>query len=69
MDLNLKDKIIIVIGGLKGIGWGIMVFIVVEGVIFFIIGRNEEDVFKVVKIIRNIGWNVVYGIVELIILE
>ncbi len=69
MDLNLKDKIIIVTGGSKGIGWGITASIAAEGAIPFIIGRNEEDVLKAVKTIRNTGRNAAYGIAELTIPE
>jgi len=43
MDLQLKDKVIIVSGGAKGIGEGISKVLAGEGAIPFIIGRNEED--------------------------
>jgi L-fucose dehydrogenase len=43
MDLQLKDKLIMVSGGAKGIGRGIVHSLVREGAIPFIIGRNEED--------------------------
>jgi L-fucose dehydrogenase len=43
MDLNLKDKVIIVSGGAKGIGEGITHVLAREGAIPFIVGRNEED--------------------------
>jgi len=43
MDLLLKDKVIIVSGGAKGIGEGISKVLAAEGAIPFIIGRNEED--------------------------
>jgi L-fucose dehydrogenase len=43
MDLQLKDKIIIVSGGAKGIGEGIVRVLAREGAIPFIVGRNEED--------------------------
>ena len=41
MDLNLKDKIIIVSGGAKGIGEGIVKVLAAEGAMPVIIGRNE----------------------------
>jgi L-fucose dehydrogenase len=49
MDLKLKDKIIIVSGGAKGIGEGIVKVLAAEGAVPVIIGRNEEDNLKVVN--------------------
>jgi L-fucose dehydrogenase len=43
MNLDLTDKVIIVSGGAKGIGEGIVKVLAAEGAIPFIIGRNEED--------------------------
>jgi len=43
MDLLLKDKVIIVTGGAKGIGLGIVEVLAKEGAIPVIIGRSEED--------------------------
>ena len=43
MDLQLKDKVIIVTGGAKGIGAGITKSLAAEGAIPVIIGRNKED--------------------------
>lgn len=43
MDLQLKDKIIIVTGGAKGIGEGIVRVLANEGAIPVIVGRNETD--------------------------
>ncbi len=43
MDLKLKDKLIIVSGGAKGIGAGIVRVLAEEGAIPIILGRNEED--------------------------
>jgi NAD(P)-dependent dehydrogenase (short-subunit alcohol dehydrogenase family) len=49
MDLNLKDKIIIVTGGAKGIGESIVRVLSAEGAIPVIFGRNEEDNNKLIK--------------------
>ncbi|SIN71237.1 L-fucose dehydrogenase [Chitinophaga niabensis] len=43
MDLGLKDKIIIVTGGAKGIGAAISAVLAEEGAFPVIIGRNEAD--------------------------
>jgi L-fucose dehydrogenase len=43
MDLQLQDKVIIVSGGAKGIGEGIVRALAAEGATPVIIGRNEED--------------------------
>jgi L-fucose dehydrogenase len=56
MELNLKDKIIIVTGGAKGIGEGISKSLAREGAIPVIIGRDENDNLKTVDFInKNIG--------------
>lgn len=41
MDLNLKNKVFFVIGGVSGIGAGISWVLVVEGVLFVIVGCNK----------------------------
>jgi L-fucose dehydrogenase len=43
MDLGLKDKVVIVTGGAKGIGEGIVAVLVNEGAIPVIVGRNADD--------------------------
>jgi L-fucose dehydrogenase len=43
MDLQLKGKVIIVTGGAKGIGEGIVRVLAAEGAIPVIVGRNEAD--------------------------
>lgn len=49
MDLNLKDKIIIVTGGAKGIGESIVRVLSAEGAIPVIFGRNEDDNNKLIN--------------------
>jgi NAD(P)-dependent dehydrogenase (short-subunit alcohol dehydrogenase family) len=55
MDLHLKDKIIIVSGGAKGIGEGIVKALAIEGAVPIVVGRNEEDNKKIVDEIRREG--------------
>jgi L-fucose dehydrogenase len=43
MDLLLKDKVIIITGGAKGIGEGIAKVVGEEGGVAVIVGRNEND--------------------------
>jgi L-fucose dehydrogenase len=43
MNLELKDKIIIVTGGAKGIGLGIAKVLANEGAIPVVVGRNKQD--------------------------
>lgn len=65
MDLQLKDKIILVTGGSKGIGNGICTVLAEEGAIPVIIGRNREDVMAAVKNIEDAGNKVYYAFAEL----
>ncbi len=55
MDLLLKDKVIIVTGGAKGIGLGIVEVLAKEGAIPVIIGRSEQDNQLAVDKIKKIG--------------
>jgi len=55
MDLGLKDKIIIVTGGAKGIGEGIAKLLAAEGAVAVIVGRNEADNHKTVAAIEAGG--------------
>ncbi len=56
MDLQLKDKLIIITGGAKGIGEGIAQVLAAEGASVVIVGRNEQDNDKIVEsILSNNG--------------
>jgi NAD(P)-dependent dehydrogenase (short-subunit alcohol dehydrogenase family) len=55
MDLGLKDKIILVSGGAKGIGEGIAQVLALEGAIPVIIGRQESDNLQAVEKIKALG--------------
>jgi len=55
MDLQLKEKIIIVTGGAKGIGEGIVRVLAKEGAIPIIVGRSEADNLKTVQSVQNEG--------------
>jgi len=65
MDLQLKNKIIIVSGGAKGIGEGIVKILAAEGALPVIIGRSEEDNLKTVAIIEAAGGKAFQVIAEL----
>ena len=65
MDLQLKYKVIIVSGGAKGIGEGIVKVLAAEGAIPVIVGRNEADNLELVAAIKNIGGNAFQVVAEL----
>jgi L-fucose dehydrogenase len=56
MNLNLKDKVVIVTGGAKGIGLGICKVLAQEGAIPIVIGRKEVDNLKAVAEIEALGF-------------
>ncbi|WP_142682834.1 SDR family oxidoreductase [Chitinophaga polysaccharea] len=55
MDLGLKDKIIIVTGGAKGIGAAISAVLAQEGAIPVIVGRSEADNLRHLEHIQQAG--------------
>ncbi len=65
MDLKLKDKVIIVTGGSKGIGNGICKVLAQEGAIPVIVGRNKHNILEAVKTIKANGGNAFYAFAEL----
>jgi L-fucose dehydrogenase len=58
MDLQLKDKIIIVTGGAKGIGEGIVQVLAKEGAVPVIVGRSTADNQKTAAVIEREGGKV-----------
>ncbi|MDQ6904642.1 MAG: SDR family oxidoreductase [Bacteroidota bacterium] len=65
MDLKLKDKVIIVSGGAKGIGAGIVKVLAAEGAIPFIIGRNEQDNLDMIATAESLGGKAFQVVAEL----
>ena len=65
MDLNLKDKVIIVTGGSKGIGKGICKVLAEEGALPVIIGRNRESIPLAIKEIESAGGKAGFAYAEL----
>ena len=62
MNLQLKDKVICVTGGAKGIGFGVAEVLAAESAIPVIVGRNSVDNDHAVKTIEAAGgraWSVV----------
>lgn len=58
MDLQLSNKVIIVTGGAKGIGAGIVKLLAAESAIPVIVGRNEADNIKLLEEIQQLGGKV-----------
>ncbi len=65
MDLQLKDKVILVSGGAKGIGEGIVKVLAAEGAVPVIIGRNEEDNKNTLAAIESAGGKAFQIVAEL----
>ncbi len=65
MELNLKDKVIIVTGGAKGIGAGIVKALAAEAAIPVIVGRNERDNAMLLDELQNAGHIAMQVVAEL----
>jgi NAD(P)-dependent dehydrogenase (short-subunit alcohol dehydrogenase family) len=65
MNLELKDKVIIVSGGAKGIGEGIVKVLAAEGAIPFIVGRNAKDNEAVIEAVKAAGGKAEHFVAEL----
>lgn len=55
MDLQLKDKVVLVSGGAKGIGAGIVRVLAKEGAVPVIVGHNEKDNLEMVASVEASG--------------
>ncbi len=65
MNLALSDKVIVVSGGAKGIGEGIVKVLAAEGAIPVIIGRSEADNVKTVADVEAAGGKAFQVVTEL----
>lgn len=65
MDLQLKEKVIIVTGGARGIGEGIVRVLANEDAIPVIVGRTEEHNIKLVDELKSLGKQAFQVVAEL----
>ena len=65
MNLGIKDHIIVVTGGSKGIGKGIVKVLAAEGAVPIIVGRTEPDILATVDEIKKEGGKADYVLAEL----
>jgi NAD(P)-dependent dehydrogenase (short-subunit alcohol dehydrogenase family) len=65
MDLHLKDKVVIVTGGTKGIGEGIVRSMAVEGATVFMVNRAGSEGLEIERELSARGYKVMYLEAEL----
>lgn len=65
MDLGLKDKVVIITGGAKGIGEGVARVLAAEGAIVAIVGRSREDNHVTAEAIKANGGKAFQVVAEL----
>ena len=63
MDLNLKNKVAVVTGSSKGIGYSIAKDFLLEGAIVAICARNEKDLIESYKKLSEYG-EVYYKVID-----
>ena len=66
MDFHLKDKVIIVTGGAKGIGAAVVRLLAQEGAVPVIVGRAENDNIQLADEIKNADGDCFQVVAELI---
>ena len=69
MDLNLNSKVIIVTGGAKGIGAGVVRVLAAEGAIPVIVGKDEADNLQMQAEVEAAGGKVFQVVAELTVPE
>lgn len=69
MNLNLADKVIIVTGGAKGIGEGVVRLLANEGAIPVVVGRSESDNKKLADEVLSSGKKCFHVMAELTVPE
>ncbi len=65
MNLRLEQKVIVVTGGSKGIGYGICKVLCEEDAIPVIVGRTKKDVVKAYEELKAEGGEAYYAMAEL----
>lgn len=65
MNLQLKDKIVVVTGGARGIGQAIVKLLSSEGAVPVILGRSEEDNLSTIGEVRKMGGSAYHVVTEL----
>jgi NAD(P)-dependent dehydrogenase (short-subunit alcohol dehydrogenase family) len=65
MDLQLRDKVMMVTGGAKGIGEAIVRVLAAEGAVPVIVGRNEDDNRQAVAEVEKAGGRAFQVVAEL----
>ncbi len=65
MELGFENKVIIVTGGAKGIGYGITQVLAGERAIPFIIGRSQKDNIAAVETVEKAGGKAFHAVAEL----
>ena len=55
MDLNLKNKVILVTGGARGIGAAIVKLLALESAVPVIVGKDEQDNIKMLEDIKSLS--------------